>query len=433
MKKALAAALAVCLLVLATACTANKTGNSQSAQKTLRITYDGSLYGTNWMNSVSRTFSKAHPDIALKITADNHLTQHYTALLQSGANTPDLLFLARTNWQQDASAGLLDNLNTLYTGTGGGAPILSKLRTGVAASCMQSGQYYIYPWGVQTGGLLYHANQFAQYGWQVPQTVSALAALCAQIRQSGIFPFAWSADHAGDWTDNVATWWAQYEGQASMQTYLAMQSPEVYGEQGRLVGLQVFERLVPSYSYGTPLTMDQDAAVKAFTAGHAAMMPIGYLSSFTTDTSSENEDVRVMPLPAPDGSKNAALLAAYIPGIAVVPAKATAPALAQTFLADLTSDEELSLFITASGQPTPFLLDKKQEEALPRLLKSAAALWQGDTLYMLSTQPVYYQRLFDWPAQGSPVLQIFSGARTADQAFTDNLAAARSDWNSTGS
>lgn len=433
MKKALAAVLAVCLLLLATACTKNTEETSRPVQKTLRITYDGSLYGTNWMDSVSKAFSKAHPDIALKITADNHLTQHYTALLQSGPNTPDLIFLARTNWQQDASAGLLANLNTLYTGSGGGTPLLTELRAGVAASCALNGQYYIYPWGAQTGGLLYHANLFAQNGWQVPQTMSAFATLCTQIRQTGLSPFAWSADHADDWTDNVATWWTQYEGQASIQTYLSMQSPDVYGQQGRLVGLQAFEQLVPQNSYGTPLTMNQDTAVKAFSAGHAAMMPIGYLSAFAADTSQENTDIRVMPLPAPDGSKSAALLAAYIPGIAVVPAKAAAPSLAQTFLSDLTSDEELALFISATGTPTPFLLDKKQENALPRLLKSAADLWQGDTLYMLSTQPVYYQRLFDWPAQGSPVLQIFSGSRTADQAFAENLEAARACWTNTGS
>ncbi|MFT9055022.1 MAG: ABC transporter substrate-binding protein [Ethanoligenens sp.] len=427
MKKALLTALAACFLLFATSCT-NTAPNKKPQQKTLRITYDSSLYGSNWMNNAAKLFQKTHSSIALKITADSQLTQHYTALLESGQNTPDLIFLARTDWQEDAAAGKLANLNTLYIGTGGGAPLLSKLRDGVAPSCMLNGQYYVYPWGARTGGLLYSARLFNQYGWQVPQTVSALDSLCAQIRIAGIAPFTWSADHASDWTDNVTEWWAQYEGQASMQTYLAMQSPSVYGEQGRLQALQAFEELLPQNSYNTPLTMNEGEAVKAFTGGHAAMMPAGYLPVFAANAPSDDLDVHVMALPAPDGAKAPGLLAATIPGIAVVPAKAAEQALAQTFLSDLTSDEALSLFIAATGQPTPFVLDKNQTDHLPRLLKSACALWQSDTLYMLSEQPVYYRRLFDWPAQGSPVLQIFSGTRTAQQAFDDNLAAAQSNW-----
>lgn len=427
-KKVLAAALTACFLLFAVSCS-NQKQNEQVHQKTLRITYDSSLYGSSWMTKATKSFQKAHPDIALKVTADTQLTQHYTALLQSGQNAPDLIFLARTNWQQDASSGKLAKLSTLYNAAANnGESILSKLRSGAADSCMWNGQYYVFPWGAQTGGLLYNADLFTQNGWQVPQTVSALSALCAQIWQTGIAPFAWSGDHASDWTDNVTEWWAQYEGQASMQTYLAMQSPDVYRAQGRLQALLAFEQLLPQNSFETPLTMNESAAVKAFTSGRAAMLPAGYLPYFAANTPSEHPDIRVMALPAPDGAKEPALSASSIPGIAVVPSQAAEPDLAQTFLSDLTSDASISQFMASTGHPTPFVLNKKQTDPLPRLLKNAASLWQNQTVYMVSTQPVYYQRLFDWPAQGSPVLQIFSGSRTAEQAFEENVLAAKKNW-----
>lgn len=432
MKKILAAALAACILLFAISCT-NKLQSKPASQKTLRITYDSSVYGSSWMNNAAKSFQKAHPEINLKITADTQLTLHYTSLLQSGQNTPDLIFLARTNWQQDASAGKLTSLGTFYNNVTNGSTILSKLRSGVADSCMWNGQYYVFPWGAQTGGLLYNADLFTQYGWQIPQNVSSLTNLCDQIRQTGIAPFAWSADHASDWTGNVTEWWAQYEGQSSMQTYLAMQSPEVYGEKGRLQALQIFEQLLPQNSFETPLTMNESAAVKAFTSGHAAMLPAGYLPYFAANTPPDHPDIRVMALPAPDGAKEPDLLATSIPGIAVVPAQAAEPSLAQTFLSDLTTDASLSSFMAATGHPTPFALDNQQTESLPHLLKNAASLWGNKTVYMVSTQPVYYQRLFDWPAQGSPVLQIFSGSRTAEQAFEENLIAARENWNQSSS
>lgn len=428
MKKFTAVILAAFLLAISTACT-DGTKSTPDVRKTLTITYDSTLYGSGWMDSLAKSFAKSHPDISLKINVDDQLTTHYTALIQSGKKTPDLLFLRSTDWQQDAAAGRLANLDALYSTNIGEKSIRQKLRAGVAASFMISGHAFAYPWGAEAGGLLYNAGLFEKNGWKVPQTVSELSALCEQIQGSGISPFVWSADHAADWTDIVTGWWAQYEGQASMQNYLAMQSPAVYGQTGRLQALLSFEKLLPANSYGMPLSMTESTAVKAFTSGQAAMIPAGYLSVFVKNAPSSDLDLRAMQLPAPDGAKDTSLLAASIPGIAVIPAKAASPAPARAFLADLSSDTGIASFIAATGHPTPFLMDEKQTQSLPRFLKSAASLWEHNTVYMVSENKAYYTLLFDWPAQGSPILQIFTGARTAKQAFDENTQAAQLEWN----
>lgn len=431
MKNFFAAMLAVLFVLLATACT-NHTSTSQPTQKALRITYDSSLYGTSWMNTFSKAFQSAHPGILLKITADAQLTQHYTALLESKNSLPDLIFAARTDWQEDASSGKLSSLDTFYQTEVGGIRIAAKLRADTPAY-EWNGHAYVYPWGARTGGFLYNAGLFTQYGWQVPQTVSQLLELCTAMQAVGIAPFAWSADHAYDWTENVTEWWAQFEGQAAMQTYLSMQNSDVYGQQGRLVALQTFARLIPSNSYKTPLTMNESAAVKTFTSGQSAMIPAGYLPDLVANPPSTNLDIREMALPSPDGAKEPLLLAATIPGMAVIPAKASEPKLAELFLTDMSTDQSINAFIQTTGCFTPFRMDNAQTESLSLLLKSAAALWQNETVYMVSLQPAYYRRLFDWPAEGSPVLQIFSGSRTAQEAFDQNLQAARSEWASSGS
>lgn len=432
MKKIAAAALAVCLSLACAACAAPDRAGTPAAggRAVLRVTYDSSLYGTAWMDSLSKAYRKEYPDTDLRVTADGALALHYAAVLNAGSDTPDVLFFSNTDWQTDAAAGRLAPLSSVYgsLGTAG----FAALREGVAARCTKNGVPYVLPWGARVGGLLYNAALFTQNGWAVPKTTDELSALCAQIDADGVSPFAWSADHAGDWTDIVDAWWAQAEGAEGMQTFLAMQSPEVYAAAGRKTALAAFETLVPGNSYGTPLTMNEAASVKAFLEGHAAMLPAGYLPALAQAALPAHFDLRLMQLPAPTQAKAPTLLAARVAGYAAVPAKAADKTEAAAFLAFFSTPAAQRQFMADTGRPTAFALQNDAQQKWPAWLKSAAAGWQGQWQFLLSDAPVYYTRLFDWPTRGSPVLQIFSGSLTAARAFSDDVYTARRDW-TTGS
>ncbi|HCC00264.1 MAG TPA: hypothetical protein DEP42_03470, partial [Ruminococcaceae bacterium] len=182
-------------------------------------------------------------------------------------------------------------------------------------------------------------------------------------------------------------------------------------------------------SYNTPFNMDGQAAVQAFLDGKAAMMPAGYLDEIASISIPQDFSLRTMALPAPDGAHESNLNVMTIPGIAVIPAKASSPSVAQQFLADLSTDAGLTQFMATTGHPTPFIMDDRQSGSLPVFLQNAEPIWKQNSLYLYSNQEIYYRYLFDWPWQGSPVLQLYTGTSTPEQEFSNNLQTAQQMWN----
>lgn len=429
--KKLAAALAVCLLVFFGGCSSGQTTARQTASQTettvLRVTYDSSLYGTDWMGNLVKAFEKVHPGITVKVTADSALVSHYTAALDAGADTPDVLFFARTDWQTDASSGLLASLETLYAGLGQGSEL--ALRDGAAADCSLNGTPYVLPWGVRVGGLLYNETLFTRQGWTAPASAEALASLCEQIRAAGFSSFAWSSERAADWTDILDTWWAQNEGESGMQTFFAMQSAQVYAAAGRKTALETFAQLVTSEnSYDKPLSLSTSAALKAFLGGDAVFLPAGFLSALSQSSLPDGFALRAVSAPAAAGAADSSLIAAHTAGYAAIPAKAAAQEAAKTFLAYFARESAQVQFTEDTATPGAFVMDDAFISRLPDAMQAMASLWQGEWLFFHSDASVYYTRLFDWPAMGSPVLAIFAGSRTAQQAYDDDIAAAEAAW-----
>lgn len=423
--------ISVLLLAVVTGCQNEKKAVKSQNQVVLTIKYDDSIYGTEWIEKISDKFKKANKNIQVKLIPDSKINQTATALLESGKNLPDIMFLQNTNWEYWASKDYLYDLTGLFTSVvDGGKTLLSKIKPDCIKHCEYEGRYYAVPWDDGVAGLLYNKTMFETNGWNVPTTMTEFYELLDKIKLSGIVPIAWDGNNISDWNYAVRTWWAQSEGRNNINTYLALQSPEVYLQTGREESLKIFEKIVTDAKNNMQdvLNADQAKAQKLFFSSNAAML-LGGSWIAAKNAIPANFKIGIMRFPSIDNANDAEINVSAGGGFAVVPSKAANKKSAVEFLRFMSTDKMLMLYCEITSSPRPFNFKFSEDAKLNDFGREVMQIWEkDDNLYMFSDNQKYYNLFGDWPMSGFPYLQIYSGKKTPHETVEENYEYVKANW-----
>lgn len=237
----------------------------------IKITYSAGN-GEEWMRQWCRYFleSEEGKDYYMLLTVDEQATTSMSSRLEGGSNLDDIYYLLASPWQSYASLDQLENLDELYNTQipGEEETILGKLtgtwKTYGQAYNQNELHYYIFPSSTPVTGIVYNKTMFDEYGWEVPETVTELQALCEQIVEDTdgkIAPFVYPGRVSGGYWDFIGTnWWLQVTGEEKMNEFMQFESPEVFNSDsiaspsyGKLTMLQLCTELC-----GAPMPFDYD-------------------------------------------------------------------------------------------------------------------------------------------------------------------------------
>lgn len=435
-KRITAMVLAMLMLLSLMAC-GNGAGSSSEAssagKQTLKIAYFKGGLGEEWIKALATKFETENAGVKIELEGDPAITEKMGPRLESGANLPDLAFILQTSWQRWALKGYLEDLSTLYsTEVESGKTLKDKLQPGDVNVGLIQKKYWVVPWTDGATGIVYNAKMFEQNAWNVPSTVKELYDLLPKIKEKGIAPFAWGGKVIGYWDFAVKGWWAQYQGFDGIETYKAMKGPEVYAQEGRLKALEVFEKLImdPTNSIEGANGMDHIQSQMAFLQGKAAMIPNGgWLENEMKSSLPAGFVMKMMPLPTVEGAKDTKINYTAAGDFIVIPSGSKQKDLAKKFLLFMSRDDMLKLFTEKCGSIRPFQYDPTTVSGLSEFNKSVINIWKtSKNIYLFSENPVYYNKFFDWPANGAPYAMILAEDETAQSAFDADATFAKQNW-----
>lgn len=438
LKKLISLCAAVALIISCAGCakTNVKTTSAVSqASTTLKIAYNSSKYGDAWIQALADSFKKQNGGVNIELAGDAQLDSKIGYTLLAGSQNADIVFASKTNWQLWAKSDYMANLSAVYSApTVGGETFSSKVRSDMLGACKYGGAYYIVPWGDGVAGLIYNKKLFEKNGWAIPGTMKQLMQLIDEIKSAHYTPFSWSGTDSGCWDSAVTDWWLQYEGTDSIAQYLKLSAPEVYQQMGRVKALKAFQAVAtnPLNSVDNPTGIDVKKAVDLFYSGNVAMMPGGYLPLLETKYKAPGGfSMAMMKLPSIISSKQTDVSATLAGDFAFIPSGSKNSELAEKFLVYLAGDDALDIFTQKTGCPAPYNYNPDAVKGLDTLALSEAELWNASKkYYMYSDNPKYYNNFLDWPGSGSPLMQIFLGTLTPQQAVDQNYEYAKTNWDS---
>lgn len=401
----------------------------------LKISYFKGGYGEEWIKAITEAYTALHPNVTFLLEGDPDMTLKIGTRLESGANLPDIAMVLGTSWQQWAAKGYLEDLTDVYTADmGGGVTMHEKLIDETADVGKYAGKYWMVPWSDALNGIVYNAKMFRENGWEIPTTTEELFALMDEMKAAGVTPFAFGGKVINYWDFPVLAWWAQYEGMDNMQTFLQMQTPEVYAQEGRLKALEAFEKIImdkTNYVDGA-MGMDHTQSQMAFLQGKAAMIPMGaWMETEMKNSLPEDFELAIMLTPTIEGAKMTDVSVSTSQDMIFIPKKAKNKEVAKDFLKFMASDEMLQLYTQKTGSPRPFEYTP-ETEGLTDFGKNVISLWQtANKVYMFSPSPLYFMKFNYWPAAGTPYARIQIGDETASEVWSGDYSFARSKWEQT--
>lgn len=209
MKKLLALLLAILTVFSATACTiVEDDGGNDDALYTLNVGfYQGGL-GSKYMDEIIKLYEKANPDVNVQLRpgklefADGSLIPQ----ISDAQASMDLYVLDSNNYQTFYQGGYLEDITDITTkkvydndgnlvGNGGTQSIEDMMWDDyVTAYKTPEGKFYALPNYVSFPGIIYDADLFEDFGYEVPETYPEFYALMESMVLDGITPFAFSND-----------------------------------------------------------------------------------------------------------------------------------------------------------------------------------------------------------------------------------------------
>jgi raffinose/stachyose/melibiose transport system substrate-binding protein len=192
-----------------------------------------------------------------------------------------------------AEAGLLHDLTDAYEQYGWEVYDFAVERV------TTDGRIYGIPGEMETIGVFYNAEIFAELGLDEPQNLEELRAVADAVTEAGWLAFAVS-DKAG-WEGGhlLSMSLSSLVGSEGMEALFAGEaswdSPEV------VTAIEVWRSFYDAgYVPDSPTAVDYDTATAMFFAGEAAMLPTGSWLVNDIETNTDFE-VGYMPFPGPDG------------------------------------------------------------------------------------------------------------------------------------
>lgn len=284
------------------------------------------------------------------------------------------------------------------------------------------GKLYGVPGELETIGIFYNKDMFAELGIEEPQSISDLEAASETIREAGTIPMAvgdkegWEGGHLLSMTLSSAI------GSSGMEALFAGEaswdSPEV-------VEALEFWRSANEQGYlpESPTSVDYDNSLSLYYSGDAAMVPTG---SWLVGEIDDNTDFETgyIPFPAPDGPGIFAGGLGSGPYISAGTSKSDA---ALEFVDFLASEEHGEWTVENLHTIPPMPLDTSDLEVSPlfaQVLEDTAALadgGSGDFGYNIDvlTTDAFNEALYDG------VQAVLTGQMTAEEVAAELEAAAQ--------
>jgi raffinose/stachyose/melibiose transport system substrate-binding protein len=312
-----------------------------------------------------------------------------------------------------ADAGLLYDLTDAYAEHDWKVYDFAKDRVTV------NGKIYGVPGELETVGLFYNKDLFAELGLAQPKSIDDLLAAAKTIKASGHTPLAvgdkegWEGGHllsmalssaiGGDGMEQL------FDGDRSWD------SPEVVS------ALQLWENMNESgYLSESPTSVDYDTSTSQFYSGEAAMIPTGSWLVGELDDNAKF-DVGYIPFPAPDGP---GIFTGGLGSGPYISANTSDPDAAIEFVDFLASPEHGAWTVENLHTIPPMPLDTKDLDISPLLAQvvndTAAVAKGGDFGYNIDvmTSDKFNEVMYDG------VQAILTGQQSADEVAADLEAAA---------
>ena len=312
-----------------------------------------------------------------------------------------------------AEAGLVKDLTASYEKHDWNVYDFTKERVTV------DGKIYGIPGEMESIGLFYNKETFAELGLQEPKSLEDLEAAAAAIRKSGKIPMAvgdkegWEGGHLLSMTlssavgaDGMEALFAGEESWDSPEVVAALELWRGFNEKG--------------YLTRSPTSVDYDNSAAQFYSGEAAMIPTG---SWLVGEIDDNTDFEVgyIPFPAPDGP---GIFSAGLGSGPYVSATTKKTDAAVKFLDFLASEEHGKWTVENLHSIPPMPLDTAGLEASPlfaQVLKDTATLSSsGDFGYNIDvlTTDAFNEAMYDG------VQAVLTGQKKPDEVAADLDAAA---------
>lgn len=416
---------------------------------TLFIAYAKTGYGSEWLENALAAFQKERPEVTIaEPEGDPNITAKILPRLESGTELPDMFWGLQTNWQMWAYQDYLEPMDDMYATVvddGQGKTYEQKVEKELLDYGKVNGHYYATSWNSGASGLVYNETMFKEHGWEIPETVDDLYALCEQIRnapenkdadrKNDIAPFAWGGQVGQYWQFFIETLWAQYEGIDNIREFNKFESPKVYEQTGRLKALEVFEQLMsePKNSVDGAMSKNHIQSQMDFINGRGAMIPNGaWIEYEMRNSAPEGFSMKLMPTPFIDNDHKVRMNWTASGDFAIIPKDIPEAnkQLAKDFLLFLAREDQLQAYTKTTGSPRGFYydLDSIVKDLTPFSQSVVNNYKNSVNIYMYSNNPLYYKNLANsWPASGSPYGLIADG-ESARSVYQMEIDKAKSEW-----
>ena len=223
-------------------------------------------YGTEWLHNIARAYTeKTGNTVQITEEIGQEGNSKIIQQIESLSGKADIAFVekdvAKYVYDGSVSAGgvnydcLFADLSDVYNAElpgEFGKTIESKMRKETRDYLNFDGKYYSLPWAGGITGIVINNTKWKELGFkdaEIPLTTEQLFEVCDKIADKKASPFIYSA---GDeyYSMFSPVWFAQYEGRANMDGFLAGRDPEgnvseyIYSYDGQRATLNVMEKLL---------------------------------------------------------------------------------------------------------------------------------------------------------------------------------------------
>jgi len=300
----------------------NGGGTGENGSLTISVVKLG--YGVEWLNKLASAFEKKeNVKVTIKPPAVGDVGQ--AALddeIESKASDSDLFFNKRGWFSKAVYEGkivaangktydcLYEDLTDVWNSVvdeGSTKTIKDKMDPTYVASSEIDGKYYSLPWAGGVYGVVRNLNKWNELGLtaeDVPYTTNELFALCDKVKDR-IAPFIYSLE-SEYYTAWIPTFFAQYEGKASVETFMEGKDPDgevsefIYTYDGQLEAMKVLQTLLDKkngYQHEKSSAIDFTSMQGQFIRGAALLSINGsWLENEAANFSSANLDMIKTPV-----------------------------------------------------------------------------------------------------------------------------------------
>lgn len=332
------------------------------------------------LDNLIALFSEKHPEVIVEVEATDF--SNFSATLKTkiaAGDAPDIIFGRPKGYMELVEAGQIADLSD--------EAFLSQIADTALSSMKVDGKVYGLPMDVQSMGVFYNKELFAANGWQVPETYSELIALCKEIQQAGITPFAFGFKDA---------WTAQVVFQSDFSGYPLSSIPDFYRDtasrEKRFVDypelIDSFARYAERLQYGSkdPFSIDYSRQLAMVATGEAAMVMQGNWSVGDIRRANPEGDFGYFLNPSSD-EKEKNLLNIAVDDAFMVSSQSTNRDLVSSFLEVFASPEGAKTWAeTAKVIP---VVKNVQLDELDQMLKDIQSYIEKGQTYNFESRDVY--------------------------------------------